>query len=168
MAGRISHLLDGVLHGERHVGAGVAIGDRKDIDGVDPLSVTYQPGGRRRGRALEVLPAPGLPRPGGHVGVRLVGLLGSGHPDSLTLISCTLTLTRTMDTPRADSTVNLTLLMMLRATSEMRVPYSSTTYSSMTTRPSVKVTSTPLWASSRRRSSAQPGLAWRWARPTTP
>src|SRR5690349_11013695 len=87
---------------------------------------------------------------------------------SLILIPCTVTFTCTTEMPSDDSSANFTLLMILRATSEMRVPYSRITYRLTITCSLEKVTSTPLEISSRRNSSAHPGRECREASPTTP
>ena len=52
----VGHVLDfivGRLHGEEHVRAGIAVGDGKDVQGVDNFVVGTQPGQTGLGQALE-------------------------------------------------------------------------------------------------------------------
>src|SRR5690349_14671859 len=112
--------------------------------------------GSRFARWLIFLTSSSIPYCLFSVATTIVGYAHRTHY-SLILIPCTVTFTCTTEMPRDDSSANFTLLMILRATSEMRVPYSRITYRLTITCSLEKVTSTPFEISSRRKSSAHPG-----------
>src|SRR5690606_40580309 len=124
--------------GERHIGAGVAIRDREDVESIDAVAVVLQPGGGK-GKCV----SHGLARP------ERLGRCGGDHCplplDSPTRSPSTLMLTRSTRMPRISSTRNLTAFMALVATVKMGVPYCTTTERSIVTVSPSTVMPMPRW-----------------------
>src|SRR5207249_876269 len=153
---RLLHVLDRRLQGQQHVGAGVAVRNRKDVEPVHLFVVGGQPVQAAQQSPLEKL------------SVHACRLSAATNQLRSSRTPCTLTLTLTTGTLTERSTSNLTVSCRLCATSEIRMPYWTITYTSMASPSSTWTTSTPLSAFSRRKSSAKPSRRPRPAVPLMP